>query len=332
MVNNQEETGVNEQKQLLFETRSEEVQAIMGRMPSWLTRYGIGLIGVMLGVILGFAAYISYPDIVPVEIIIRTSAAPFRVTSKTGGIISKWYLQNGETVKKGQVLALIDNDASASDMAYIYEIANAIDTSFVPGTVIAGINTDTALRLGDWQTYYSDMRLGIIAVRRAGKKTSDDSQVDKLRESAEKVLRCYKSWEERYLLRAQTAGKIVIIKNENDVATPDELLALVSSSATAPHAQARIPIDGAGKIKSGQKVIIRLTAYPSQEFGVLEGRVGHISDIAVDDRYYADIQLDNGLVSDSKKQIPAQPELKGTGEILSSDRTVLQRILQKTVR
>lgn len=42
--------------------RSEEVQEIMGRMPSWIERWGIMAIALMLGVILAGAAFFPYPD------------------------------------------------------------------------------------------------------------------------------------------------------------------------------------------------------------------------------------------------------------------------------
>lgn len=42
--------------------RSEEVQEIMGRVPSWIERWGMTAIGVMLAVILLSAAYFPYPD------------------------------------------------------------------------------------------------------------------------------------------------------------------------------------------------------------------------------------------------------------------------------
>lgn len=42
--------------------RSEEVQEIMGRVPSWIERWGMLAIGVMLAVVLLGAAYFPYPD------------------------------------------------------------------------------------------------------------------------------------------------------------------------------------------------------------------------------------------------------------------------------
>lgn len=42
--------------------RSEEVQEIMGRVPSWIERWGITIIGLLLIIILAGAALFPYPD------------------------------------------------------------------------------------------------------------------------------------------------------------------------------------------------------------------------------------------------------------------------------
>ena len=42
--------------------RSEEVQEIMGRIPSWIERWGITAIGLLLMIILAGAALFPYPE------------------------------------------------------------------------------------------------------------------------------------------------------------------------------------------------------------------------------------------------------------------------------
>lgn len=56
-----EELNIEQQK-LLYETRSEEVQEIMGRMPSWLVRYGIILIGIILCLLLVGSYFLRFLD------------------------------------------------------------------------------------------------------------------------------------------------------------------------------------------------------------------------------------------------------------------------------
>lgn len=82
--------------------RSEEVQEIMGQMPSWIERWGITLIGAMLMAVLAGAAVFPYPDTlvgrftyIPENILNGKPASGMALMSATG--IGK--VKNGQTVK-----------------------------------------------------------------------------------------------------------------------------------------------------------------------------------------------------------------------------------------
>lgn len=87
--------------------------------------------------------------------------------------------------------------------------------------------------------------------------------------------------------------------------------------------------DGAWKVKSGQKVLIRLTAYPYEEYGLLQGRVIASMANAADSNFRVTIALDRQMITTTGKIIPAQPRLDGTAEIMTEDKSVLQRIFGK---
>jgi hypothetical protein len=80
------------------------------------------------------------------------------------------------------------------------------------------------------------------------------------------------------------------------------------------------------KIKAGQKVLIRLKAYPYEEFGVLEGRIAAQAGILTGDTYKVGVQLDKPFFTSRGKEIPLQPRLSGRAEILTEKQSVLQRI------
>ncbi|RBL89553.1 putative HlyD family type I secretion protein [Chitinophaga flava] len=58
----------------LEEVRSEEVQEIMGKMPPWIIRSGITLIGVLIAGAFVWAGYFRYPDVLPLQVRITTDA------------------------------------------------------------------------------------------------------------------------------------------------------------------------------------------------------------------------------------------------------------------
>ena len=89
-----------------------------------------------------------------------------------------------------------------------------------------------------------------------------------------------------------------------------------------------LPIRNSGKVKKGQKVIIKLDNYPFEEWGSLNGKISSISEVPKQGEqsfYTLFISLDD-LKTSFGKNIVFKQEMQGTGEIVLEELTVLQRI------
>ncbi|QJB32478.1 HlyD family efflux transporter periplasmic adaptor subunit [Chitinophaga oryzae] len=95
--------------------------------------------------------------------------------------------------------------------------------------------------------------------------------------------------------------------------------------------QGHIPAADAWRIKAGQQVMLRLTAYPSDTYGLLPGTVTSDAVAETDSSFRVEVKLTQGMLSTSGKQIPVQPVLTGTAEIMTDDKSLLQRILGKAL-
>lgn len=95
--------------------------------------------------------------------------------------------------------------------------------------------------------------------------------------------------------------------------------------------QGHIPAAEAWRVKAGQQVMLRLTAYPSDTYGLLPGTVTSGAVAETDSSFRVDVQLTQGMLSTTGKQIPQQPVLTGTAEIMTDDKSLLQRILGKAL-
>lgn len=100
---------------------------------------------------------------------------------------------------------------------------------------------------------------------------------------------------------------------------------------TPQQVQADIAAAEAWKAQAGQKVLIKLTAYPYEEFGMLQGTVNAPATAATDTSFRVTITLDHALLSTTGKEIPRQPRLLGTAEIMTADKSVLQRLLGRVL-
>lgn len=87
-----------------------------------------------------------------------------------------------------------------------------------------------------------------------------------------------------------------------------------------------LEINRSGKVKVGQKVQINLEEYPRSEFGYLEGKISNIIPVKIENSYRVYVALDHGLVTNTGYSIPEQPNFSGKAEILTNNRSVLQRI------
>jgi hypothetical protein len=93
-----------------------------------------------------------------------------------------------------------------------------------------------------------------------------------------------------------------------------------------------MPASGAWKVKTGQKALIRLTAYPYEEYGLLQGTVMFTEANVADTNFQVSISLDHLLHTTTGKEIPVQPRLDGTAEIMTEDKSVLQRMFGRLWR
>ena len=125
-------------------------------------------------------------------------------------------------------------------------------------------------------------------------------------------------WELNYVLRAPIDGKITFskywIENQN-VSAGEEVFAIVPDSTHKVIGKAMLPLARSGKVRTGQKVNIRLQNFPENEYGILRGTVSNISLVPIQTGemvYYAvEVDLPNQLITTYKKELPALPNMQG---------------------
>ena len=91
-------------------------------------------------------------------------------------------------------------------------------------------------------------------------------------------------------------------------------------------AYVKVPAGGAGKIQSGQQVILKMTAYPYLEFGHINGITRQISPTKERESYLVEVQIGEKLVTSSKKELQMSGNLSATAEIITENRRLIERI------
>lgn len=196
------------------------------------------------------------------------------------------------------------------------------------------------------QRNFSEFNLSISQLEEAisnGKKNVKNTIYDKTKEELRlikellqyfnKLKISIKEWEKSYILKSNMDGKLVYLNfwhiNQN-INAGDIVFTILPTDQEKYIAKIKAPVKNAGKIKIGQKVYIKLENYPSEEFGVLNGKIVSISSIPNDKGYYLiKVSLPNKMKTSYNKKIIFKQEMKGQAEIITDDLRLINRFFNR---
>jgi hypothetical protein len=162
------------------------------------------------------------------------------------------------------------------------------------------------------------------------KKIQEENRILKqVIQSYNLLKKAIKDWEMRYVLKASVDGKVSLLDvyNENQsVRQGDLVFTIIPNQYGGYVGKIKAPVHNSGKLKIGQQVNIKLSNYPSEEFGMLKGTIKSISLISdKDGNYLIDVELPNNLETTYRKQLHFKQEMQGTAEIITEDLRLMER-------
>ena len=155
------------------------------------------------------------------------------------------------------------------------------------------------------------------------------------RSASEQLLNAIEGWKLTYCLTAPINGTVTFTNYwsvNQSVASGDNVFTVVPVEEEKLVGKAQLPIVRSGKVKAGQRVIVRFSNFPDQEFGVVNGKVSTISLVPSENNYMVEIDFPDGLVTNYKRTLPFYPEMKASAEIVTADRSLLERSLMPVRR
>jgi len=177
------------------------------------------------------------------------------------------------------------------------------------------------IQIGEMETNLLDMEL-----QQAEK---ENVLMQNYQTTLEQLINAINSWELNYCLISPIEGTITFTKywNENQfIQAGENVFTIVPSEKDELIGKALLPIQRSGKVKTGQRVIIRFANFPDQEFGIVNGTVSSISLVPVENYYQIEIALPEGLTTNYRKTLPVSFEMKATAEIVTEDISLLERL------
>jgi HlyD family type I secretion membrane fusion protein len=148
---------------------------------------------------------------------------------------------------------------------------------------------------------------------------------------------------QKSVIRAPASGTILKLelRNASQVVRAAEPIAQIAPSNTPIIVKARVAAQDIGKVAVGQKVQMRVSAYPYPDYGTLIGKVSAIAPDAIAPEsnnanapavapsYEVTIQPEKTNLLKGDRPYPIQPGMEIAAEIISREETVLTFILRK---
>jgi multidrug efflux pump subunit AcrA (membrane-fusion protein) len=136
-------------------------------------------------------------------------------------------------------------------------------------------------------------------------------------------------WKLRYILTAPVAGTASFSApwQEQQHLTLGQELMKIEPQSSSFQGLVKLPQANLGKVSQGQTVLIKMDGFPYREYGMLEGKLARLSVTpGKDTAFWAYVDLPNNLKTRYGKDLPYRNGLKGTAEIVTADRRLLQRL------
>jgi len=157
-----------------------------------------------------------------------------------------------------------------------------------------------------------------------------------LQEVVNKLRTSIGQWKEKNLLLSPIEGRVSLSADyrsaQQFIKAGDRVMAIVPKEGDRILGKAQLPSSALGKVNINDKVIIRLDAYPYEEFGSLIGKLESKSALPTRDKLYpVHIELDQGLISSTGKALRFDQQMTGVAEIITKERRFIERIFD-TIR
>lgn len=137
------------------------------------------------------------------------------------------------------------------------------------------------------------------------------------------------AWIMKYVLKAPVAGRVFFpttLQENQPVGIGQELL-YVAPPGSDYFGEMRVPQHNAGKVRTGQLVLVKFAGFPYQEFGAVRGRITSIADVPLKDSVFlAKVMLPNGLKTSYGKVLSVKTGMAASADIITEDSRLLEKL------
>jgi|GEM_PF-2430503 len=303
-------------------SHTSKIQDIITAPPSWILKWGISLFFTILVIIIGLSSIIRYPDIVRTRLIINSYNLPEPIISKTNGKLVALVVNEGHKVKQGQIVAYLESSARHEDVLGILGELRKIqkDRSF------HALKGPDNLELGELGNSYKHFYNSFLLSKKLS-KVNGKAEYEFAYE-LNQIVKKMEDWREKYVLSAPYSGTLsfnrIVFKFQSVKA--GEKIFYIIPTVDNFFGEMVVPENGLLKVKVGQEVLIKLNAYPFEEYGIIKGKITYITGMPdKDNNYLAKVSISKQGLSDLRR-VKLKRGMTANAEVVTKNVSVLSRI------
>lgn len=153
-------------------------------------------------------------------------------------------------------------------------------------------------------------------------------QQAKFRQALNSMINATDAWLMQYVVLAPLAGKIAYagILQENQQVSANQELFVINPGNTDFFGEVQIPQYNMGKVALGQRTLIKLKSFPFEEYGIINGKISYINDVALKDSVFI-AKIDFGKFEQKNPEHPIvlKNGMTADAEIITRESSLLQR-------
>ena len=140
------------------ETYSEPVRELMGHIPVWIVRWGLGMFFIIFMILVIGSFFFHSKDVVDAQLILTTTNPPANLKSKSSGKIDDIFVTDGELVQPGYIVAIVDNPAKSNDVMQLRDSIDILRMNYGWDELFNRLSFEEELALGEIQGSYITFR------------------------------------------------------------------------------------------------------------------------------------------------------------------------------
>ena len=319
-----------------------EVEGLLRRMDESLTisdaRSALRLQGLLLGDLQGewislqrsCADYLNWRDLDQAGQKIAMLGNLVAESKAYAGILEKERANLIEDVRYGTIAFRRDSALRESNLISQMEYEQSIVSLNAKENALTSMDAS----LSSARISLLDLQNQVLSLRLQA-SSEEMAYVQDIHRGVRQLLAGIASWKETYAIIAPFAGRVSlqnVWSRGQHISVGDLVASVTRAEGRNITGRLKVPSSGFGKVREGERVIVRLNGYPYMEFGVLSGVVSAISSVpeqtAAGLVYTVTVSFPAGMETTYHRTLPFVQQMDGQAQIVTEDMRLIEQFIR----